>query len=389
MPDNDIMNLDLTSIDDFELPPLPVRPVGLKPGGELDAAPAAENIDSKLPVLPEKTVDNSLDAITDMPSDDNLPAAAKEAAQDKVDELEVDDDMDLPPLKPIPVKKEEEEKEDEEVFAFEDNKAEEKAAEAAKDAETFDFEDDYDDLDSINPDNLVLEEMTRVSPIRSSREESARNMKEKIRMNDLASDVGNMPVLDDLSDEYGAPEKKAVDLVEREKLDADEKKILKQRLEEDLGKRPENFNARASQHMYNKLMEEKKLKTAKKGFVITLIPILLGLASAFLAFTQLAWPSFKWLNYTALFMALGALLLFIKSKHVKMLSVTLYAICMLLYVGPGLVMYVMDPQMQQAPDKILHIVFAILATACNMISIMILTKNESVHTYYNSDFKRK
>lgn len=93
--------------------------------------------------------------------------------------------------------------------------------------------------------------------------------------------------------------------------------MLKQRLEEDLSKRPENFNARASKNMYNRLMEEKKLKIAKKGFGISLIPIAMGLGSAVISAIFLNWGSYLFFQYVAVFMIVGALMLFIKSKHVK------------------------------------------------------------------------
>ena len=387
MPDNDILGLDL---DDFELPPLPARPVkvsGGQPKGELAEAPEAKNIDKELPPMPDKLVDNSLDEITKLPEKELPPADIEDDIEDEVEEIKVDDDFDLPPLKtPSP---EVQPKKDEDIFEFEDTSDEETEEEKAKNA-MFDFEDEYEgDLDQIDTSNLVLEEMTRVSPIRTRSEESARNIKESIRMNDLAMEMQNVPVLDDLSDEYAAPKKKAESLVDKNKLEEDEKRILKQRLEEDLSKRPENFNARASQNMYNRLMEEKKLKVAKKGFAISLLPIFMGIASAVISFTQLNWGDYLWFQYIAVFMVVAALMLFVKSKQVKMLSVAMYAICLLLYVGPGLVLYVLDEKMQQAPDKVVHLVFTVAACALNIISIIILTKNEAVNIYYNSNFKKK
>ena len=173
-------------------------------------------------------------------------------------------------------------------------------------------------------------------------------------------------------------------LVDRDQLDSDEKRVLKQRLEEDLSKRPENFNARASKNMYNRLMEEKKLKIAKKGFGISLIPIAMGLGSAVISAIFLNWGSYLFFQYVAVFMIIGALMLFIKSKQVKMLSIAMYAVSLLLYVGVGLGLYVV-----KGNNDIIHLVTSVLASGLNIVSIVILTKSEAVNTYYSSDFKKK
>ena len=212
-------------------------------------------------------------------------------------------------------------------------------------------------------------------------------MQEAIKMSDLSMEVGSGPVLDDLSSEYKAPEAQAEDLLLKEQLDDDQKRVLRQRLNEDLGKRPENFNARASQNIANRLLEEKRLKIAKKGFAISVIPILMGIASAVICFFSLGWGDYEELfKYSAPFMLLGALLLLVKSKHVKMLAVALYGIMALVYAGPGLVLFTLHNSIQ---DGIIHILFGIGAVALNVISILILIKNEAVNTYYSSNIKKR
>lgn len=378
MPENDILNVNPDLIDDFELPPLPKRPVKLSESVEkLDKELSDKEIDAELPPLPEKTVDNSLDAIKDEVSADKLKNADSESVPDKLDEIKTDDDFELPPLPEI--KKEEKPADDN--FVIEEEPPEDDGTD-----DTFDFTDNYD-LEEPDTSSLVLEDLTAsVKPIRSGREESARNMREAIKMNDLTMEVGSGPVLDDLSSEYKAPENQAEDLVEKDHLDDDQKRILRQRLNEDLGKRPENFNARASQNIANRLLEEKRLKIAKKGFTISIIPIIMGLASAAICFTQLNWGDYQWFTYVAPFMLLAALMLLIKSKHVKMLSVSIYAVCALIYAGVGLVLFTLNNSIS---DGIIHIIFGIAAVALNVISILILIKNEAVNTYYSGNFKKR
>ena len=79
MPQNDILNNNGTNFDDFELPPLPKRPAKNIDGTDADSAKTVKPVvsvgvaDNELPPLPEKTVDNSLDAITDIPDNNELP----------------------------------------------------------------------------------------------------------------------------------------------------------------------------------------------------------------------------------------------------------------------------------------------------------------------------
>lgn len=379
MPENDILNVNTDMLDDFELPPLPKRPVKVGETVEkVDKELSDKEIDAELPPLPEKTVDNSLDAIKEDISSDTLENADAKAGPDKLDSIDTDDDFELPPLPEV--KKEEKPAEE---FVIEQEPEEDDHTD-----DTFAFSDEYDLDDEPDKDSLVLEDLAAtVKPIRSGREESARNMQEAIKMSDLSMEVGSGPVLDDLSSEYKAPEAQAEDLMSKDQLDDDQKRVLRQRLNEDLGKRPENFNARASQNIANRLLEEKRLKIAKKGFAISVIPILMGIASAAICFFAMGWGDYEELfKYSAPFMLLGALLLLVKSKHVKMLAVALYGIMALMYAGPGLVLFTLHNSIQ---DGIIHILFGIAAVALNVISILILIKNEAVNTYYSSNIKKR
>lgn len=381
MSDKKPLGIDI--IDDFELPPLPARPVKLAEE-KVEKAPEVQEsvVDKELPPLPAKTIDDSLSAINDLPDEKELPEAdVGKVDEDEVDSIAADDDFELPPL---PERKEEKEEEQE-------IEIEEPEEEPDDTDEVFDFEDDYDaDLEKLAAEKIMLEDLTKsVAPIRSAKEESSRNMKEMMRMNDLSMDVGDAPVLDDLSDEYTAPKKKAETLTEKAKLEADEKLVLKQRLQEDLGRRPENFNARASKNMYNRLMEEKKLKIAKKGFLISLIPIAMGLIAAIISFFKMNWGTYNFFQYVAIFGVAASLLLFIKSKHAKIFGVIINVLTLVMYVGPGLVLYALNEKMQSQPDYIVHVVLAVVASVLNIASIIILTKNESVNTYYSTHFRKK
>ncbi|MDE6592839.1 MAG: hypothetical protein K2K57_07245 [Oscillospiraceae bacterium] len=357
--------------DDFELPPLPAKP-------------EAENSET------ENSTDNA-DSVNNI----SYEPPAEEAASDG---------FDLPPL---PERKPENEeaaaadgfdetdgayREEHAIYdTVPENQAEpEPSPREEKPAPRVSLEDNPDiDLNDVTPEDIGISDPSKVlAPMHTAKEAKARNVREKMKMDELAMNM-DAPILDDLSDEYAAPEKRADDLLERDYLESDEKQVLKQRLHEDLGRRPENFNARASRNMYNKLMEEKKLKIAKKGMMLSFIPIVMQLIAAGLCYFKMNWGNYQWFAYVAIFGVASAVLLLIKSKHTKMFSIIISAMTVLMYVGPGLVMYALDEKMQAADDYIVHIVCAAAAALLNVGAILLLTKNEPINIYYTTKFRRK
>ena len=141
--------------------------------------------------------------------------------------------------------------------------------------------------------------------------------------------------------------------------------------------------------MYNKLMEEKKLKIAKKGMLISFIPIVLGLVGAALCYLKLGWGDYTWLPYCAVAGVLGALALLIKSKKSKIFGMLMYGLALVAYVGPGLLLYAFDNSNNTAPDRMEHMIFAVAASVMNIAALVILYKNESVNTYYSTKFKKQ
>lgn len=400
MPDKKIF--DMNDLENFELPPLPARPVKItdQPAPTAPApAPAAEEAAKekvRKPVPPLEDAPAAENEAVGVPAEEAAPAVdfdlppikkpePKKEEAPVPEEAAGSDDFDLPPMKVPEPKKEEAPKEEyyEDTPTYDSGKSESKAEEEEK--YDYSYDEDFGDID---PNSIVLQEMTKVAPIRSSKEESARNMRENIKMNDLTMSV-SAPVLDDLSNEYRAPEKRAEDLLERDKLDADEKMVLKQRLYEDLGKRPGKFSNRASKNMEKKLLEAKQLKIAKKGFLISIIPVVLGIIGAVLSWFTMDWPHYEMFKYVAIFALVGSLLLLIKSNHAKMFGVIIMALTLLMYVGPGLILYAINEQMQASPDYVVHLVTAVIACAANIISIIILTKNEAVNIYYTTKFSKQ
>ncbi len=370
---------DNSAADDFDLPPLPVKKAApSEPETPTDeSAPySADNISEEVP----EASPAASDGFDLPPLPERVPEKGAENAEAVPDEEEQAIYNPAPEPEPVPVPRKEKP-------APGNEKTEPKNE---KPAPKISLEDNPElNLDNVTPEDIGITDPSKaLAPMRTAKEAKAKNALEKMKMDELAMNM-EAPVLDDLSDEYAAPEKRADDLLERDHLESDEKLVLKQRLHEDLGRRPENFNARASRNMYNKLMEEKKLKIAKKGMMLSFIPIVMQLIAAGLCYRTMNWGNYQWFEYVAIFGVASAVLLLIKSKHTKMFSIIITAMTVLMYVGPGLVLYALDEKMQAADDYIVHVVCAAAAALLNVGAILILTKNEPINIYYTTKFKKK
>lgn len=395
---------------DFELPPLPKVPLKTVSGGSeisdseeiadeevekalgtLPAKPVEDELacidreidTSGLPELPQKTVDDELSAAQEV-SAEELPEAVSEPEEDLVSEIEAPDtgvDEEEYELPPIPVRKPDEAESkavSEDVFDFNADQPEEED----ETEETFDFEDDYN-LDSITSDSVNIDDIkAELSELRTGRESNAKNIKEAVKLNDMMMEMGTKPILDDLSHDYVEPHIKAKKARTSDILDEDEKKALKQQLAEDLQSRPVHFSQRASNAMANKLLEQKKMKIAKKGFWAVFLCILLGIGSAAVSYLFLNRGVTIWFTFVAVAMVFAALILFIKSKMAKRLSMVIYVLSMAAYIIPGFIMYLIDPGSSSDEDFGTKLTMYIIAALCNLISIIVLNKSEAVEMYY-------
>ncbi|MGN0666953.1 MAG: hypothetical protein ACI4KF_10565 [Huintestinicola sp.] len=404
---------DLTDFNDFELPPLPSlpkMPVKLSSSSETAVTSpseventAAESIEEPSPASANAAESNEHVKPADADMDFELPPlrAPKETkSAGASDEAGDASDFELPPLPVRPAEDEENQSDylespelDDadygEAVSYEERVESAERESIAEAEEQFDFG-DYDPDADLDPDSISLDEMTELSDLTSKKEFREKNLKEQAKLNDLAMEVGtNAVVLDDLSDEYLPPEKAAADLLEQEKLDDEGKRLLKQKLAEDLQKVPENFNKRASQNMYDRLMEEKKMKIAKKGFGVSLIVVFLGFISAAISYLFLDWGEHNWFQLTGVAMVITSLLLFIKSKRAKIMAQLFYILGIAAYLFPGMGMYLMDPKsLQDEESMAFRLVMYGVAAVINVICVIILTKSESLNIYYTAKFSK-
>ena len=400
MPDN-----KPGSIGDFELPPLPPLPTIKKLDPIVSAPPQEEEKPKEKPRPSNPFLDapaedegaayeheehpadkaestsEPKEEVSDTPSEDTAESDIRAVSDEQIENAQFYADSDgtlisnadtspVPPSEPATEETAQETKEE-----YEDP--------------SLDFEGHYEEIDLDNPGEDYTEKIA-LAPMTTNKAQAAKNLREKIKMDDLANDIGAKPILDDLSDEYLPPEKKVKNLADQEYLDKDEKLALKRKTQEDLARRPENFNARQSKKMYNKLMEEKRLKIAKKGLALSFIPIILGLVSAAATWIfkdVLNFKTIQLFQYIALFVAAGALLLLIKSKQVKTFATVVYGVSLVFYIGLGVVIYFMNLGDDPVDPK--HLLMTGACMAPIIAAMIMLVKSESINIYYSTKLSKR
>lgn len=257
-------------------------------------------------------------------------------------------------------------------------------------------------LSDIDPSNIVLDDMDKKSKdsgSRSTDRDAAAAIKNMVMMDDMDMALDEKPILEDLSNEYTTVKERirTEDLSTKDKLADNEKQAIKQRMQDEINRRPENFNMKASQAMYNRLMDEKRIKKAKQGFALTLVTMFLGLASAGATFVGIGRSEID--NYTLYILlsigtALFSLLLMIKAKPVKTLSTLYFLADSAVLAVPGLIMYIVnqrkiDPDIaKNDPDFNKMVIWFAIALIFSLASFIMLVSSKTMDAYYTNDTNR-
>ena len=247
----------------------------------------------------------------------------------------------------------------------------------------------YDsDLDHIDKSAIVLDDMDN-----SFKKKGSRAVKQQILMDEMSMDLEEMPVIEDLSNEYTDIKQKIKndDFSTKDgKLEERERQAIKDHLKEEINKRPENFNKHASNAMAVHLQLEKNIKRAKKGFLYTVGVMFITLACAAVTYIGVGTSTlenaelFKYLSFgTVAF----SLLLMIKSKHLKTLSAIYFILNTVVLAGPGLIMYVLNQQGD--PDFNKQVIFFLIPAVLSGIAVFILCTNDTIDAYYTTDSNGK
>lgn len=218
----------------------------------------------------------------------------------------------------------------------------------------------------------------------SERKSNAENIRRQMEMDDLAMEMGNKLQLEEMSTEYTPTQKRAEDLVSKEYLDREEKHLIKERLEQEINKRPEGYSKKASLEMYNTLMREQRIKRAQKGFSVTVMLVVMGVATAVITYFKLNWNNSQFFMYLSCATAAFSLLLFIKVKPVKALSCVFFAVNTILLIGPGGVQFALETEYNPY-TYIETLIFFIIAIAFSAIICIQLCTNANIDTYYTTN----
>ena len=228
--------------------------------------------------------------------------------------------------------------------------------------------------------------------------DKSNSLLKQMQMDDLAMEMDSKPVISEMSDEYMPTQKNAEDLAAKDTLDRDEKQLIKDRLEQEIGKRPEDYNKRESVEMYRSLMHEQKVKKAKKGRANVIIFAVIGIAVAAVMRYVFNWTdvagSFsdltvrELLTYLPAALVLFSLLMIVKSRTVKFISGIFFGLNTILLVWPGLINFVMDTN-QNPSDYIITLVFYVISIiVCAYIAVK-LFNDENINAYYITNMKKK
>ena len=240
-------------------------------------------------------------------------------------------------------------------------------------------------LDGVDMSQTLLTDMNY-----DRRKDNSRSLKQQMEMDDIAMSMGSKPVLEDMSKEYAPTEKKAEDLAQKDILDRDERQIIKNRLEQELGKNAHSRNKKSSLQMYHDLMNQQKVRKAKQGFFVVLLLIAAGLVTAVISYFKLwtgneeLWSKFPILMYIPFATAFFSLLLFIKAKFAKVLAAIYFALNTVVLVGPGFVKFCIDNAAAGLEDHVFTLIFFVIASVLSGLICVQLSTNEKVEAYYST-----
>lgn len=284
----------------------------------------------------------------------------------------------------------------ERISRAEENDPFEKAQTAAKEeppASTYEPEEQNysSDLDEVDTSNIVLDEMdSRVSYISTPEDDAAKALKQMVMMDDMSMEMVEKPVLDDLSSEYVTVREKAKsdDLYRKDTLNDREKKALKERMHEEIYRRPENFNKKTGDFLQEKLMAENRLKKAKKGLLITIGAMLITLACAVATYLGLHEHNEAY-TYLAAGTIIAALLMMVRSRGTRLAAIIYLAVNTLILAGPGLALTVLSQNKEQLGNFNQLVVGFTVPIILSGLALFILGTSKNVLIYFTTDKEGK
>lgn len=229
----------------------------------------------------------------------------------------------------------------------------------------------------------------RLEDMNAPRRTASESLKKQMMADDMAMSLGDRPALRDMSEKYAANKNTLDDLIEKKILNRNEKDALKTHLQEEIGSRPEGFSQRRSLEMYHNLMDEQHEKEAQHGLFMLLILAALGVAAAFLEYFLDMNPdrtlSMIYMNYIHFATIVFSILMLIRSKFFKVLSTIYFMVNTVALIGPGLMVYAINPANQEGGESakfIISLTMFILAIIFSVVIPVRLIRDRSIEAYY-------
>ena len=236
----------------------------------------------------------------------------------------------------------------------------------------------------------------RLSDMNAPKKNTAENLRLQMIADDLAMSAGDRPVLKEMSDRYAGRKNDLDELIEKKVLGRNEKEALKNRLQEEIGSRPEGFNQRRSLEMYHQLMDEPDEKEAQRGFFLLMIFMMLGVGVAALEFFLNMNPegdiSRIYMDYIHFATLLFSIVMLFRAKFFKVLSAIYFMANSAALIVPGLMVYAMDPANQQGGESgefIINLTMYLIAIIFSVVIFIRLLKDKTIAAYYSKKKKRK
>lgn len=207
---------------------------------------------------------------------------------------------------------------------------------------------------------------------------------------DFMDDDDITPEIEDLSKDIKPTYDKAKSLAAQPKLQKSEKELLKEQLQREINSTPTTVDKKESLQMYNKLMEEKKLKSAKKGFGMAVLVMILGFVDAGIIYfisTMNPENDFISMQYAILLFAISFLLM-IRAKFIRNLEILLFTLNTIVLIGPGLVKQAVAVEQHAMNFNTTMVMYGIAIIISGFCCFQLITNN-SIEAYYTMNLSNK
>lgn len=244
-----------------------------------------------------------------------------------------------------------------------------------------------DDSYELDPGSIQLSEMNdNASSVSSGADEAARALKNMVMLDDISMEMSGAPKLDEMSYEYGPDRKKANgdELYRKDKLSANEKKAIKDRMHEEIYRRPQDFDKVTGDYLESRLIAENRLKKAKKGLLLNILDILFILGCA--AGTYLGLHEYnEAFTYLAAVTLISGLLLLIRAKGSRIFTIVYLVLNTLILAVPGLGLMILNRRDDPTPNFDGLIVVFTVCIVLSGLALFILSTSSLIRIYFTTD----